>query len=134
MKQSSKSEAGRWLLQAERDIDDARYNLEGKRFNLVCFLSQQAAEKAIKGFLLSRGVEFVWGHSVGELCREAAGFEEKFAHLIHLGSALDKFYIPSRYPNGLPGGIPSDAFTQEEAESAIEYATKIIKQAEEFVR
>ena len=40
------SEGRRWLRQAEQDLDDARYNLEGDRYHLVCFLSQQSAEKA----------------------------------------------------------------------------------------
>ena len=133
MRRSSKSEAERWIAQAKRDMDDARYNYDGNRFNVVCFLAQQAAEKAVKGFLIFSGVEFAWGHSVGELCRDAADFDPRFREFARLGAALDKFYIPARYPNGLPGGIPSDAFTGEEAESAIKYAKKIIGFAEELV-
>ncbi|PPA78997.1 MAG: HEPN domain protein [ANME-2 cluster archaeon HR1] len=49
MKREPKSEARRWLLQAKHDLDDANFSLEGERFNLACFLSQQAAEKALKG-------------------------------------------------------------------------------------
>jgi len=30
-------------------------------------------------------------------------------------ASLDKFYIPTRYPNGLPGGIPSDVFQEKDA-------------------
>lgn len=40
------SEADRWLEQARRDLDDARYAAQGKGWNLACFLAQQAAEKA----------------------------------------------------------------------------------------
>ena len=43
-----KSEGARWLRQAEQDLRDAAYNQEGEKFNLACFLSQQAAEKAVK--------------------------------------------------------------------------------------
>ncbi|WP_235603323.1 HEPN domain-containing protein [Thermoanaerobacter sp. YS13] len=49
------------------------------------------------------------------------------------GGSLDKYYIPTRYPNGLPGGIPSEAFIEEDAISAINKATKIIKFVEEKV-
>ena len=35
------SEASRWLEQARRDLDDARYAAAGARWNLACFLSQQ---------------------------------------------------------------------------------------------
>jgi HEPN domain-containing protein len=62
MNPDAMGEGRRWLRQAEQDLDDARYNLEGDRYHLVCFLSQQSAEKALKAFLYARGEEMVWGH------------------------------------------------------------------------
>ena len=44
-----REEGLRWLSQARRDMDDARYARDGQRFNLACFLCQQSAEKAVKG-------------------------------------------------------------------------------------
>jgi HEPN domain-containing protein len=41
-------------------------------------------------------------------------------------SVLDGFYIPTRYPNGLPGGIPAEAYPQETAESAVALATQVV--------
>ena len=49
------SEAERWLAQARRDLDDARYAAAGERWNLACFLAQQAAEKALKAYLYACG-------------------------------------------------------------------------------
>ncbi len=63
-----KSEATRWLRQAEQDLMDASYNKDGERFNISCFLCQQASEKAIKAFLYLKGAEDVWGHSLKDLC------------------------------------------------------------------
>lgn len=122
-----RAEGLRWLLQAERDLDDTRYALEGKRFNLACFLAQQTAEKAIKGFLYAKGIEEVWGHSVAELCDEAAGFDDDFTELKNKASPLDKYYIPTRYPNGLPGGIPAEAFDEADATRALSQAEEVIK-------
>jgi len=51
MKPDPLKEGKRWLLQAEQDLKDAEYSFDGKRFHLVCFLSRQAAEKALKAFL-----------------------------------------------------------------------------------
>jgi HEPN domain-containing protein len=45
-------------------------------------------------------------------------------------SILDSYYIPIRYPNGLPDGIPAEVFTEEAAFGAVELAN----QAVEFVR
>jgi HEPN domain-containing protein len=40
---------------------------------------------------------------------------------------LDRYYIPTRYPNGLPGGIPSRVFDDpEEALEASNIARDII--------
>lgn len=127
MKPDLRAEAQRWLRQAENDLDDARFLASGQRYNLACFLAQQAAEKALKGLLYALGAEDVWGHSVAELCRDAAGLAVDFEPLIGQGAVLDKFYIPTRYPDSLPGGIPSEAFDRQDADRALELAERIMK-------
>jgi len=115
------------LLQAKQDLDDARYNSEGERYHIACFLSQQSAEKALKAFLYAEGEEMVWGHSVAELCKRAASMDKELDEIRRTVATLDKFYIPTRYPNGLPGGIPSEAFEKRDADRAIEIAEEVIK-------
>jgi HEPN domain-containing protein len=39
---------------------------------------------------------------------------------------LDRFYIPTRYPNGLPGGIPFESFNGNDSTAAIDAAEEII--------
>lgn len=120
------AEGRRWLDQARQDLSDARYLREGDRHNLACFHSQQAAEKALKAFLVLRELEDVWGHSVAELCERAAVFDPAFADLERDGAKLDRLYVPTRYPNGLPGGLPAKAFDREDADAGIERATAIL--------
>jgi HEPN domain-containing protein len=117
----------RWKKQAAADMDDARYNLEGGRYNLVCFLAQQAAEKALKAFLYRQGHQVVWGHSVAELIDDASAADPGFKALKLKAAFLDRLYIPTRYPNGLPGGIPSESFTEKDAEEALQAAGEIIE-------
>jgi HEPN domain-containing protein len=81
MKNDDLAEARRWLLQSKRDLDDARCSADGGRHNLVCFLSQQAAEKSLKAFLYSRGAESVRGHSAAELCTDASDFDADFVDI-----------------------------------------------------
>jgi HEPN domain-containing protein len=131
MKPSPREEGLRWLRQAQQDIQDAQYAYEGKRFNLACFLAQQAAEKAIKGYLYTKGLTLVIGHSVARLCQEASTFEARFEDLRRRASPLDKYYIPTRYPNGLPGGIPSEAFDQVDGERALELGQHVIRFVED---
>ncbi len=35
---------------------------------------------------------------------------------------LDRYYIPTRYPNGFEEGAPMDYYTKKDAQEAIEYA------------
>lgn len=120
------TEAARWLAQPRRDLDDARFAASGQRWNLACFLSQQSAEKALKAYLYARGAEAVWGHSVAELCRDAAAHDPAFAKLGAEAAALDQYYVPTRYPNGLPGGIPADAYTRTDGDRALALCAAVI--------
>ena len=120
------SEAKRWFLQGMQDLDDARFILSGKRYNVACFLAQQSAEKALKAYLLIQGVDHVWGHSTAELCQDAMKFDKEFSTIEYEANLLEKYYIPTRYPDALPGVIPSEAFDENDAAKAISLAEKLI--------
>ncbi len=127
------AEARRWLRQARHDRDAARLNAAEGFPEVACFLSQQSAEKALKAFLYARGQGPVLGHSTLALAGEAAELESSFGSLADACRRLDQLYIPTRYPNGLPGGIPHDFFTREQAESALRDLSSVIALAERFV-
>lgn len=127
MRFDPEKEYRRWIKQAESDLDDARYNAKGGRYSLACFLSQQAAEKAMKAYLYRQGNELVWGHSVAELMDDANVTDPRFGALKEKGYFLDRFYIPTRYPNGLPGGIPAESFNENDAQAAMQAAQDIIQ-------
>jgi len=124
-------EGARWLRQANQDLDDANFTLAGGRFNLACFLGQQAAEKAIKGYLYRRGAENVWGHSLIDLCEDAKLFDFFFDVIKSEARQLDKYFEITRYPNYLPGGIPSEAFDKIDADRSIELAQQVVTFVEE---
>ncbi len=130
MRRTPKEEAMRWFRQSEMDLGDARFAMSGGRHHLACFLAQQAGEKALKAIIYHYGADDVWGHSVAELCQDAANLDSSFSELAKDAAPLDKYYIPTRYPNGLPGGIPSEAFSRADAEIAIAMAGKVL----DFVR
>lgn len=126
MQLDAKKEYQRWIKQAGRDLDDAEYGARGDRHNLACFLSQQGTEKALKAYLYLQGQQIVWGHSASELVDDASQSDAAFQALKEQASFLDRFYIPTRYPNGLPGGIPSDSFVARDSREAIERYRAII--------
>lgn len=126
MKRSPEAEGRRWLSQAEEDLDSALLLMRGGKYYMVCFLAQQIAEKAIKAYSYSKGQEFVIGHSVEELCHNAGTWDKGFNLLRKEVAVLDSFYIPTRYPNGLPDSIPARVFTKKSATEALRLAEKVV--------
>jgi HEPN domain-containing protein len=127
MRPDARAEGLRWLRQAEHDLSDAEYSLAGRRYSLACFLCQQAGEKALKAFLYARGAELVLGHSVADLAAECAALDGDFGTVRLKAAPLDHYYIPTRYPNSLPGGIPAEAFDESDARRALELAGGVLR-------
>jgi HEPN domain-containing protein len=126
MKPEPGAEGARWLAQAENDLDFAGVALREGYFAQACFNSQQAAEKALKAVLYSDGAEQVFGHSVADLAAECAKVDTEFSRLMMRAAPLDQFYVATRYPNSLPGGIPAHAFARPDAERALGMAREVI--------
>ena len=120
------AEAARWQRQALQDLDDADFAREGARYNLACFLGQQAAEKSVKAFLYHRRVEDVGSHSLVDLCEDAKLFDMMFDILKSDARQLDKYYEITRYPGFLPEGIPSEAFDRVDADRSIQLSTMVV--------
>lgn len=121
-----REEGRRWLEQAEEDLKWARHLVHEGAYHIACFLAQQVAEKALKGFLYAQGREIVLGHSVERLCREAAQYDAAFAADAQRWAILDGYYVPTRYPNSLPGSIPAKVYTQEAAAEAVQLAGEVV--------
>ena len=121
-----------WMRQALRDLDHARHAREAGDHEWACFASHQAAEKALKAVHQARGEE-AWGHTVTVLLAGCMGGPDLDA-LLAKAKALDKHYIPARYPNGFESGAPMDFYTSEDAGKAIEDAEGIVTRCESLLR
>lgn len=115
-----------WLRQGRRDLDHARRAHAGEDHEWACFAAHQGAEKALKAVFQARGEE-AWGHTVSELLTALLGNRSPADPLLLRAKALDKHYIPTRYPNGFPSGAPMDYYTQEDSAKAIDDAEAIIR-------
>lgn len=58
----SREESQRWFKQSEYDFEAARRNFEQKIYSYACFIAEQAAQKALKSFLILKGERYVWEH------------------------------------------------------------------------
>jgi HEPN domain-containing protein len=118
--------AADWFRQAEADLRHARRALDGGAHEWACFAAQQSAEKAAKAAHAAGGQE-AWGHVITELLdalrSQSPDIDDE---LLDRARALDKLYIPTRYPNGLAGGAPVDFYTRSEAERAMADAEVVL--------
>ena len=113
-----------WLAQAQRDLSHAVDAAKSGHFEWACFSAQQGAEKAVKAVYLRLHGEG-WGHSVLKLLEGLADHVTVADPLLDAARALDKHYIPTRYPNGFDQGFPGNYYTKKEADEAITYARQI---------
>jgi HEPN domain-containing protein len=136
MKKPIKEESLRWFTHAKDEFEDADELRRRGRFYLALFHFQQAAEKALKAYLYSKlkSVEVFYTHSIGELAEMALEIDKDFEKIM-AAKKLDIYYLPTRYPNSLPGGVPSRYFDDpKEAEEAMQLAKNIIDLVEKKLR
>jgi HEPN domain-containing protein len=111
-----------WLDRAGDDLAVARLVYREDYFSHACFLAQQSIEKTLKGYLLWAANDYPRVHRLVELltlCQEQdAAFEELMNDCI----VVDQYYIPTRYPNGVPGSLSDGLPGSEEAQEAIRIA------------
>ena len=80
--------------------------------------TQQAAEKALKAYLVSLGVTPPKTHQLEDLVALAAGYDAEVETLSDPAAALTPYAVESRYPE-------ADQVTEEDARHAIKDAEEI---------
>lgn len=121
-----REEASLWFRQAERDLEKARNDLLTHDWDSAAFWSQQAAEKALKALLLSRGRVYR-GHSLLALAETAKS---------ELGLSVDDIigdlreltihYTISRYPNAA-NAFPYELYDEAKARELVERARRVVE-------
>lgn len=131
MAETRRSPALNWIAQARHDLHAAEANAADGRHALACFLSHQAAEKAVTSFLYARGAEQVWGHSLADLCEDAVAFDPSFDLIKSVAMLLDKHFLGARYPSALPAGVPAETYDAVDSERALEIAREVMRAVSE---
>ena len=133
MKEAEK-EAKRWFLQARDDLRFVEWlSKEGSFFDKGCFMAQQSGEKALKACLYARGERRVIGHSLFEMVEDLSQTEKIFTSITDEARKLDRFYIPTCYPNGLPGGAPFQVYKASDLTEAGEDLKKVLEVSAKFL-
>lgn len=124
-------EVANWLRFAAEDLRMAELALQDEIYNQVCFHSQQCVEKALKGLIASQGKAPPRTHRMADLLpflspNPLGDLEEDIL-------LLDRFYIPTRYPDALPGMLPDGLPGRPDAEEALAVAHSVWERVRHLV-
>ena len=114
-----------WMKQAEFDFDTAKTLQVNNNFPWACFITHQAAEKALKA-LLEKNNKPCWGHDLTDLLRSIQETIAVPQEVINACARLNLYYIPTRYPDAYSSGAPADKFTNQQAIDAIKDAKEVL--------
>ena len=122
----------RWLDFAHQDLRMAELAMTEALYSQVCFHAQQCAEKAIKGLLVHQGQTPPRTHRLGDLLGllDPNPFAEQRLEV----QLLDRFYIPTRYPDALPGSLPEGLPNAQDAKEALTVAKQIMDRIKQLIQ
>ncbi|MEM3506151.1 MAG: HEPN domain-containing protein [Candidatus Bathyarchaeia archaeon] len=122
-----------WLDQAEGDLKAAKDLHNTGNYAWSCFASQQSAEKSLKAIAESLATPSI-GHNLIILI---STISKKIEIPISIKSAckrLNRFYIPTRYPNAFPSGAPIHMYDDEDSIQAIKDAEEVFNFAKKVTK
>ena len=119
-----------WLHQAQADLAQAQLSADAGHHEWACFASHQAVEKALKALHLQQGQQS-WGHGLGRSFRDLpSDLADRLAKAVDdledRLRVLDALYIPTRYPDSLPEGAPTDHFGRLQSSDALNHARALV--------
>ena len=123
--------AKHWLVFAQQDLRMAELALSEGIYNQTCFHAQQCAEKAIKGCLEQLGIAPPRSHLMADLLSRLP--IDLLNALENALLALDRFYIPTRYPDALPGTLADGLPGVRDAQEAISTARQALDRVEKLL-
>ena len=111
-----------WIRLADMDMATAYHmfrTFSPTPIEVVCFHSQQAAEKILKCFLVSREIEAPRTHDMRVLCDMCIEFDSSFNDVYEEAVLLTRYSVIPRYPAEIE-------LIEQDAEKALEHANTVI--------
>lgn len=122
MSEHKSETAEQWFSVGNDDLFSAEALLEAGIYRNVCFLSQQAVEKYVKGSLVQHQKSFPKTHFLSELVALLQSIQPELVVDRTDIDLLDSYYIEPRYPDAY-----FETYTKEEADEALKIAKNMIE-------
>jgi HEPN domain-containing protein len=113
-----------WLIKARNDLETAQQigALVDGHLDAAVYHCQQAAEKAVKGFLAFHDHRLERTHDVERLITLAARYDEGYSKWIDVGITLTPFATAYRYPGESSALEPG----RDEFDEALQHARDLV--------
>lgn len=110
MDEAKVHEIRQWLFKARHDLRSARrlFTDEPPILDTAAYHCQQAAEKALKAFLVLHDIQFSKIHLLLPLVEQCVDLDPTFAELREAAETLTPFATAFRYPGDVLEPEPSD--------------------------
>jgi len=126
---SAEKNTAEWIRLANLDLMSAHSLFDTthpKPVEIICFHSQQSAEKMLKCFLVSKEIDPPKTHDLQVLLEMAFEKEDKFDELKTAAATLSEYGVIPRYPAELQ-------LNETDAELALKYADKVTEIVNRFM-
>ena len=90
-----------WVKYSDMDLKTAKHLHENMRpmpLEIICYLCQQSAEKALKAFLIFSGIKPEKTHDLGFLGNKCTDVDNSFSEIEESCSRLNRYSSQPRYP------------------------------------
>ncbi len=114
---------GEWLAYAQDDLKTAQFilgSLESCPFHIVTYHAQQCVEKALKGYLISRGEKHPYTHDLRllmDLCEQAGA---DWVGRVRAAEQIMSFSVLERYPSTIR------KVNKDDADVAVKLASDVL--------
>jgi HEPN domain-containing protein len=116
-----------WYKHGEHDLRSAQILFREKGYtDTIAFLIEQAAEKYLKGYLISKGWKLKKTHDLELLVTEAVDYNVSLKQFLDYARTVSAFYIEHRYPPSPPIDYPREetASLMKQTENLIDLIKK----------
>ncbi len=84
-------------------------------------------EKSLKAYFLAKTDTYPRAHKLLDLLAECEKQDREFTQFRDVCVVVDQYYIPTRYPNGVPGSLAAGLLGDQEAAEAVAAAERLLR-------
>ena len=118
-----------WLALGEKDLLRVTRSLRDKDPELAAFCLQQAVEKFLKAYLLSKGWKLRRIHDLEALLDDAVEYDPSLDQFRNSCQKITNYYVVERYPLAVEAELTAD-----EVRTSLEAAGELIEKLRRGIR